>query len=90
MKFKTRRRLALLVLLVGMPVYVIVAVTIVGLFDRLPKALEFVLYVFLGVAWIFPLKPLFLGIARPDPDEAGPAQGATHRETAEPNERAPR
>ena len=40
------------------------------------------LLVFLGVAWIFPLKPLFLGIARPDPEASVEAPGK--------NEEAPR
>ena len=72
MKFKTRRRLALLVLLVGMPIYVIVAVTLLTAMQGLPKLVELAVYVIVGVAWVFPLKPLFLGIARPDPDEARP------------------
>lgn len=76
MKFKTRKRLAILVLVVGMPLYVIAAVTIVGLFDRPPILVELAVYVGLGVAWILPLKPLFLGIARPDPDEAADAAHA--------------
>lgn len=68
MKFKTRKRLALLVLVVGMPLYVILAVTILSAVQGLPKLVELVVYVVVGVAWIFPFKRLFLGIAREDPD----------------------
>ncbi len=32
--YRTRRRLSLLILLVGMPLYIIVAVNVVDLFDR--------------------------------------------------------
>jgi len=84
MKFKTRKRLALLVLIVGMPLYVIAAVTVVGLFDRPPILAELAIYVGLGVLWILPFKRLFLGIARPDPDAvAGPGEaGAAGPEVA--------
>lgn len=74
MKFKTRKRLAILVLVVGMPLYVIAAVMVVGLFDRPPILVELCVYVVLGVVWILPFKPLFLGIAQPDPDEASEAE----------------
>ena len=87
MKFKTRKRLAILVLVVGMPIYVIAAVTVVGLFERPPILVEFAIYVALGVVWILPFKRLFLGIARPDPDEA--QQAAGHRASGE-NDKAPR
>jgi uncharacterized protein DUF2842 len=71
MTFKARKRLAILVLLVGMPAWIVLAVTLVGLFDeRPPILLELAIYIGLGVVWVLPLKRLFLGIARPDPDEA--------------------
>ena len=70
--YKTRRRLSLLVLLVGMPLYVVVAVTVVNLFDRPPFWLELVIYVGLGFLWILPLKPVFIGVGQPDPDARKP------------------
>ncbi|MCB1330276.1 MAG: DUF2842 domain-containing protein [Maritimibacter sp.] len=82
MKFKTRKRLALLVLLVGLPLYVVAAVVIVGLFERPPILLELAVYIGLGVLWALPFKRLFLGIARPDPDAAGAERPAE-------NEKAP-
>ncbi len=87
MKFKTRKRLALLVLVVGMPIYVIAAVTVVGLFERPPILVELAVYVGLGVVWILPFRRLFLGIAQPDPDEAKPAAG---QDAAAEKEKAPR
>ena len=80
MKFKTRKRLAILVLVVGMPLYVIAAVTLVGLFERPPILVELAVYVGLGVVWILPFKRLFLGIAQPDPDD--PAQNPPGKEKA--------
>lgn len=68
MKFKTRKRLAILVLVVGLPLYIVLAVTIVGMIERPPILAELAIYVGLGVLWILPLRRLFLGIARPDPD----------------------
>lgn len=68
LSYKTRRRLALLVLVVGMPLYVVVAVTLVGLFDRPPFLLEIAIYVGLGILWILPFKAVFLGVGQPDPE----------------------
>ncbi len=59
---KTRKRLALLILLVGLPAYVVAAVTVVGLFERPPFLLELAVYVGLGILWVLPLKPVFLGV----------------------------
>ncbi len=66
--YKARKRLALLALLVGMPVYVVLAVTVMNWLPRLPLWAEVPVYVLLGVAWIVPLKPIFNGIGQPDPD----------------------
>ena len=69
LSYKARRRLALLVLLVGMPAYVVLAVPILNWMPRLPLWAEVPVYVLLGVAWILPLKPVFKGIGQPDPDQ---------------------
>ena len=84
MKFKTRKRLALLVLVVGMPLYVIAAVTIVNLFGRPPILAELAIYVGLGIVWILPFKRLFLGIAGPDPalENTGPDSTSAGSEAA--------
>jgi predicted membrane channel-forming protein YqfA (hemolysin III family) len=69
MRHRTRKRLALLVLVLGVPLWIVAAVSLVGLFDRPPFWLELAIYIGLGVLWIFPLKRLFLGVAQPDPAE---------------------
>ncbi len=66
--WKTRRRLALLVLALGLPAWIVVATTVVGLFDRPPIWLELLVYVALGVVWVLPFRSIFRGVARPDPD----------------------
>lgn len=68
LSYRARKRLSILALVVGMPLYIVAAVTVVGLFDRPPFWLEIVIYVGLGFLWILPLKRLFLGVAQPDPD----------------------
>jgi hypothetical protein len=65
--YKTRRRLALLVLCVGLPAYIVVAVSLVALIDRPSVLVELAIYVGLGILWIVPLRPIFLGIGQPDP-----------------------
>jgi len=75
MTFKARKRLAIAVLVIGLPLYIVVAVTLVGLFETRPPILaELAIYVGLGVLWILPLRKLFLGVARPDPDDNDKAE----------------
>lgn len=68
LNWKTRRRLAVLVLVVGLPVYVVAAVTVVGWFDRPPLWQELLVYVGLGLLWALPLKRLFLGVGQANSD----------------------
>ncbi len=66
--WKTRRRLSLVILLVGLPVYVVASVTILNWFDRPPLWLEFFVYVALGVVWALPFRAIFRGVGKPDPE----------------------
>lgn len=68
MRYKTRKRLALLVLVFGLPVYIIMAVYILSWFERPPLWVEFFVYVALGILWALPLRRLFRGLGQPDPD----------------------
>jgi hypothetical protein len=72
MSYQARKRWSLLLLLVGMPVYIIVVLNLMTAIERLPFWLEAAAYIFLGVAWILPFKRVFLGVGQPDPD--APAQ----------------
>jgi hypothetical protein len=74
LSYRARRRLSLLILLVGMPLYIIVAVNVVDLFDRPPVWLELVIYVALGFLWAIPFRAVFRGVGQPDPEanEKGP------------------
>jgi predicted membrane channel-forming protein YqfA (hemolysin III family) len=69
LSYKARRRWSLVLLLVGMPLYIGVAVTILNWMDRPPIWLEFVVYVALGILWVLPFKFIFRGVGQADPDE---------------------
>ncbi|WP_341365518.1 DUF2842 domain-containing protein [Yoonia sp. BS5-3] len=68
MRYKARKRLALFVLVVGLPAYIVVAATIMSQASRFPLALELLTYIVLGIGWVFPLKRVFIGIGQVDPD----------------------
>lgn len=68
LSYKARRRLSLLILILGIPAYIVAAVVLVSLFERPPMWLELVIYVALGVVWALPLKRIFLGVGQADPD----------------------
>ncbi len=69
LSFKARRRWSLFVLLVGMPAYIGFAWWLLSLFEARPNVLvELLIYIVLGVIWILPLKSVFLGVGKADPD----------------------
>jgi len=76
MQYKARKRLALFVLVIGLPVYIIFAVTVMSWMlnqeIRFPVFVEFIVYVGLGIGWAFPLKSIFMGIGQEDPDQKKP------------------
>ncbi|MEM7642705.1 MAG: DUF2842 domain-containing protein [Pseudomonadota bacterium] len=72
MTYKARKRWALFILLVGLPVYIGLVVGVMGLvydrFGQLPVLLDLSIYVVAGIACVFPLKRVFKGLGQPDPD----------------------
>jgi len=68
LSWKARRRWALFALVIALPLYIIVALNVVALFERPHFLIELVIYAVLGIIWAIPLKRLFLGISQPDPD----------------------
>ncbi|KFI32077.1 hypothetical protein CDV50_05880 [Haematobacter massiliensis] len=70
--YKARRRLSLLILLVGVPLYIAVVVTLMNWLDarfgRQPFWVELAIYVGLGILWALPFRAVFRGIGRADPD----------------------
>jgi len=68
LSYKARRRWALVILLIGMPAYIVAVVTVLNLLDRPPFWAELLVYVALGFVWILPFKFVFRGIGQADPD----------------------
>lgn len=69
LSYKARRRWALVVLLIWLPFYVVLAVTILNRIGPMPIWLSVPVYIAVGVAWVLPFKGIFKGIGQPDPDE---------------------
>ena len=80
LSYKARRRWSLVILLIGMPAYVVVAVTVVNMFDRPSMPVELMIYVALGIAWALPFRFVFRGIGKADP-------GAISGKGGDPDER---
>ena len=69
LSYKLRRRLSLVILLVGLPVYVVSSISLIAYFDRPSIFIELIVYMGLGVLWALPFKYIFKGIGQADPDE---------------------
>lgn len=76
LSYKARKRLAILVLVVAMPAYIVAVVSLLALIGEMPFLVELVVYVGLGVVWVLPLRRLFLGLGQPDPDAPRPQDDA--------------
>lgn len=69
LSWKARRRWALVILILAVPAYVVAAVSLLALFDRPPFWVELAVYAGLGLLWVVPLRPIFRGIGRPEPED---------------------
>ena len=67
--YKNRRRISLILLLVGLPIYIIFAINLVALLERPSILVELLIYLGLGSIWAFPFKFIFKGIGQADPDQ---------------------
>lgn len=68
LSYNARRRWSLILLLIGLPLYIALALFVVSLFERPPFLLELAVYIVLGFLWMIPFKFVFLGVGKPDPD----------------------
>ncbi|MGL4237363.1 DUF2842 domain-containing protein [Tabrizicola sp.] len=80
LSYKARRRWALVILLVGMPAYIVAAVTAVGWLERPSFLMELLIYVGLGFLWALPFRFIFKGIGQTDPDAEPPDANKTDRQ----------
>ena len=70
LSYKARRRWSLVVLLIGLPIYIVTAVWVMSFFETRPHiVIEVLIYLGLGVVWAFPLKVVFMGVGQADPDQ---------------------
>lgn len=67
LSYRARRRWSLAILLVGLPLYIVAAISLVGLFERPAFVFELAIYVGLGIVWILPFRFVFRGIGQPEP-----------------------
>lgn len=69
LSYKARRRWSLVILLIGLPIYIVAAVTVVNLLPRPNILFELLIYVALGFVWALPFKFVFKGVGQADPDK---------------------
>ena len=69
LSYKSRRRWSLVILLVGLPIYVVASISLLALFERPSIFLELLIYVALGILWALPFKYVFRGVGQKDPDQ---------------------
>ena len=79
LSYKARRRWSLIILVIGLPLYIVACVTVMNWLGRPPILVELLVYVGLGVLWAFPLKMVFMGIGQADPE--APAEDTTADDT---------
>ena len=64
LSIKLKKRFSLLILLVGLPVYIILSITVLNLLDRPPIIVELGIYLILGILWALPFKYIFRGVGK--------------------------
>lgn len=71
---RARRAWSLVILLVGLPLWIVLAVTGVDwLREQTGRPvwwLEFLIFIALGIVWALPFRGIFRGVGRDDPDAA--------------------
>jgi len=70
---KARKRWSLVILLVGLPLYILACIATVMFFypdplERPPLLVELAIYIALGIVWALPFKFVFKGVGQEDPD----------------------
>ena len=72
LSYKARKRWSLVILLVGLPIYVVVTVSVINWLypDPLtlpPPLVQVGIFLGIGLLWAFPLKFIFKGVGQEDP-----------------------
>ena len=73
LSYRARRTWTYVILLVGLPLYVVLAVTLAdwlrAALGRPAWWLELLVFVGLGLLWALPFRAVFRGVGREDPDK---------------------
>ena len=69
LSYKARRGWALVILLVGLPIYIVAVITVKDWLDRPSMLIDLLIYVSLGIVWILPFRSIWRGVGQADPDE---------------------
>ena len=73
LSYRARRVWTYVILLLGLPAYVVLAVTLMDWArDRLGRPvwwIEVLIFVGLGLLWALPFRAVFLGVGRDDPSQ---------------------
>ena len=72
LSYKARRRWALVILLVGLPAYIVTVITVLNWLNRPPFWMELAVYLILGILWALPFRFVFRGVGQADPDARRP------------------
>lgn len=72
LSYKARRRWSLVILLIGLPIYIVASISILSFFERPSILLELFIYIALGILWALPFKYVFRGVGQNDPDQDNP------------------
>ena len=72
LSYKARRRWSLVILLIGLPVYIVASISILSLFELPSMLLELLIYFALGILCDLPFKYVFRGVGQNDPDQDNP------------------
>jgi len=62
--YKIKKLFAILVLLFWLPIYIVLVLNILALFERPSLIIELLVYVIAGVLWALPFKALFKGVGQ--------------------------
>ncbi|NOC93027.1 MULTISPECIES: DUF2842 domain-containing protein [Ruegeria] len=70
LSYKARRRWSLVILVIGLPLYIVAVVTVLNWLERPPIWMELLVYIVLGILWALPFKFVFRGVGKEDPDQS--------------------
>jgi len=73
LSYRARKRWSLVILLVGLPIYIVACIATLALLypdplNRPPLLVELGIYVALGLLWALPFKFVFKGVGQENPE----------------------